>query len=105
MQELIFNAFHREIEERLAEYFFSLLQNALLVLTSFRTALICCLLFYILTENNLNSIRLPAGGFLRDFIGFVWSVCGSDGVMHFVCLFFSLAWMPWIIFTEALGSY
>lgn len=84
---------------------FCLLQNVLLVLTSFRTALICCLLFYILTENNLNSIRLPAGGFLRDFIGFVWSVCGRDGVMHFVCLFFSLAWMPWIIFTEALGSY
>lgn len=35
---------------------------------------------------------------------FVWSVCGKDGVMHFVCLFFSLAWMPWIIFTEALGT-
>jgi len=76
------------------------------VLTSFRTALICLLLFYILTENiNLNSIRLPAGEFLRDFVAFFCSVCERGGVMHFVCLFFSLAQMTWIIFAEALGSY
>ncbi len=84
-----------------------LLQNVLLVLTSFRTALICWLLFYILTENmNLNSTRTARRGI---FDGFHWfqleCECGRGGVMHFVCLFFSLAWMPWIIFTEALGSY
>lgn len=84
-----------------------LLQNVLLVLTSFRTALICWLLFYILTEDiNLNSTRLPAGEFLRNVIGLSGvCVCGRGGVVNFVCLFFSLAWTPWIIFTEALGSY
>lgn len=105
MQELIFNAFHRETIRKTGRN--GLLQNVLLVLTSFRTALICWLLFYILTENiSLNSTRLTAGEFLRDFIGFVLEcVCGRGGVVNFVCLFFSLAWMPWIIFTEALGSY
>jgi len=63
-----------------------LLQNVLLVLTSFRTALICWLLFYILTENmNLNSTRLPGGGFLMDFIGFSWSV-SVEGVV--LCILF-----------------
>lgn len=84
-------------------------QNVLLVLTSFRTALICCLLFYILSENiNLNSTRLPAGEFLRDFIGFIWSVCveggregkgGEGGVGYEFCLFvfqFSMAALDYI---------
>lgn len=65
-----------------------LLHYVLLVLTSFRTALICWLLFYILTENiNLNSTRLPGGGFLRDFIGFSWIVCVWKGWCYELCLF------------------